>query len=147
MLDEFKKFIARGSVLDLAVGVIIGAAFTAIVTSLVQDILMPLISLITGGIDFTNNFIVLRTPAGAGVPATLEEARKAGAVAFAYGSFIQAIINFAIVAFVIFLIVQQANRLKGAPPPAAPDTKPCPYCFSAISIKATRCPNCTSQLK
>lgn len=147
MLKEFREFISKGNVLDLAVGIIIGAAFTAIVSSLVSDILMPVISLITGGIDFTNNFIVLRAPAGAGTLETLEEARKAGAVAFAYGAFIQAIINFLIVAFVVFLIVQQANRMKSAPPPAAPNTKSCPRCFSTINIKATRCPNCTSELK
>jgi len=147
MLDEFKKFIARGNVLDLAVGVIIGGAFGAIVNSLVNDIIMPVISLITGGIDFTSNFLVLRAPASAGALATLDAARKAGAAVFAYGSFIQAVINFLIVAFVIFVIVQQANRLKSAPPPAALNTKPCPYCFSAVNIKATRCPNCTSELK
>ncbi len=145
MLNEFKKFIAHGSVLDLAVGIIIGAAFTAIVNSLVNDILMPIISLITGGVDFTSNFLVLRSPAGAGVLTTLDDARKAGAAVLAYGSFIQAIINFLIIAFVVFLIVQQANRLKSAPPPAS-ESKSCPFCLSTINIKATRCPNCTSQL-
>lgn len=145
MLNEFKKFIAQGSVLDLAVGIIIGAAFTGIVTSLVNDIIMPLISLVTGGVDFTSNFIILRAPAGAGPLTTLDAVRKAGAAVLAYGSFIQAIINFLIIAFVIFLIVQQANRLKKAPPPAT-ETKACPFCFSTINIKATRCPDCTSPL-
>lgn len=145
MLNEFKKFIAQGSVLDLAVGIIIGAAFTGIVTSLVNDIIMPLISLVTGGVDFTSNFIILRAPAGAGALTTLDAARKAGAAVLAYGSFIQAVINFLIIALVIFLIVQQANRLKKAPPPAT-ETKACPFCFSTINIKATRCPDCTSQL-
>jgi large conductance mechanosensitive channel len=143
MWSEFKTFIARGSVLDLAVGIIIGAAFTAIVNSLVGDLIMPLISLITGGVDFNNLFAVLRAPAGADL-ATLKAARESGAVVFAYGAFIQAIINFLIIAFVIFLIVRQANQMRGAPPP--PDTKDCPFCFSKISLKATRCPNCTSQL-
>ena len=147
MLEEFKKFISQGSVLDLAVGVIIGAAFTAIISSLVGDIVMPVVSLVTGGIDFTNLFIVLKAPAGAGALDTLEAAKKVGAVTLNYGAFIQAIVNFLLIAFVIFLIVQQANKLKSAPPPPEPNTKDCPFCFSSISVKATRCPNCTSQLK
>lgn len=142
MLNEFKKFIARGNVLDLAVGIIIGAAFGAIVNSFVNDILMPPISLLLGGIDFTNLYIVLR---GAPGP-TLAAAKAAGAVTLNYGNFIQQVINFLIVAFSVFLIIQQANRFKEKPAPVAPSNKTCPFCATEIPIAAKRCPHCTSQL-
>jgi len=132
MLKEFKEFVMRGNVLDLAVAVIIGGAFGKIVSSLVNDILMPLIGLVLGGINFS------------------EMALTVGSAVVAWGAFVQAIVDFIIIAFVIFLIIKSANktRKKEAPaPPAEPTTKDCPYCFTTISIKATRCPNCTSELK
>lgn len=146
---EFKKFIMRGNVIDLAVGVIIGAAFQAIVKSLVDDIVMPLISLATNGVDFTNKFILL----GEGEFATLAEAQEAGVAAIAYGNFINAILNFLIMAFVIFCLVKTLNKIsektakkEAEEAPAAPTTKACPYCKSEIALEATRCPNCTSEL-
>jgi large conductance mechanosensitive channel len=142
MFSEFKKFIMRGNVLDLAVGVIIGAAFGKIVASLVTDILTPVISLATGKIDFTNLFVALNGQ----TYATLADAKKAGAPAIAYGVFINTVIEFLIVAFVIFLVVKQANRMKGPEPVAAPTTKECPECCTAIPIAAKRCPACTSAL-
>ena len=145
MLKEFKKFILQGNVLDLAVGIVIGAAFGAIVTSFVKDILMPPIGLLLGGMDFTNLFITLKGPAAA----TLADAQKAGAVTLNYGLFINAVINFLIVAGAIFLVVRAVNKMKAQPAPAAPkpSTKDCPYCLSSIPLKATRCPHCTSDLK
>ena len=146
MFKEFRAFIMRGNVLDLAVAVIIGGAFGKIVTSFVNDVIMPPIGLLLGNVDFSNLFINL-----SGAPyKTLEEAKKAGAPAIAYGIFLNAVIDFLIVAAVIFLVVRTANRLqqlREAPAPAAPTTKDCPYCLSSIAIKATRCPHCTSQLK
>jgi large conductance mechanosensitive channel len=133
----------RGNVVDLAVGVIIGAAFGTIVTSLVNDVIMPPIGLATGGIDFKNLFVTLK---GDAYP-TLEEARKGGAVVIAYGSFLNTIVQFLIVAFAIFLIVKQVNKLQRAPEvPAAPATRDCPYCLTAIPVKALRCPHCTSDV-
>ena len=145
MFKEFKEFAMRGNVLDLAIGVIIGAAFGAIVTSLVNDILMPPIGLLVGKVDFTNLFFDL---SGTG-HSTLKAAKEVGAATINYGVFINAVLNFLIVAFVVFLIVRQINRLKRGPelPAAAPSTKDCPYCVSAIPIKATRCPHCTSELR
>ena len=143
MLKEFKKFILQGNVLDLAVGIVIGAAFGAIVASFVKDILMPPVGLLLGWMDFTNLFITLKGPAAA----TLADAQKAGAVTLNYGLFINTLINFLIVAFAIFLVVRAANQMKAKPAPAAPNTKDCPYCLSAIPLKATRCPHCTSDLK
>jgi large conductance mechanosensitive channel len=129
MLKEFKEFAMRGNVMDLAIAVIIGGAFGAIITSLVNDIIMPLIGLLMGGIDFSSLSITV------------------GEAVIKYGAFIQAIINFIIVAFVIFLLVRAMNRMKGpAPAPAAPATKACPRCFTNIPIEATRCPNCTSEI-
>jgi large conductance mechanosensitive channel len=142
MWKEFKQFIARGNVIDLAVGVIIGAAFGKIVTSFVNDILMPPIGLLLGNVDFTNLFITL----SGGVYATLEEAQAAGAATINYGVFINSIIDFLIVAFVIFLLIKQVNRLKKPAPAAEPTTQACPYCLSEIPVKATRCPHCTSEL-
>jgi large conductance mechanosensitive channel len=145
MLKEFREFAMRGNVVDLAVGIIIGAAFTSIVTSLVNDILMPPIGLLLAGINFKDLFISLnRQP----YP-SLEAAQAAGAPIIAYGQFINAVINFIIVAFVVFLIVRAINRMKSrqeGAPEDAPTTKPCPYCLSTIPLKATRCPSCTSEL-
>ncbi len=145
---EFKKFIMRGNVIDLAVGVIVGGAFQAIVKSLVDDVVMPVISLATKGIDFANLFIAL----DGGEYATLEAAQEAGAAVLSYGNFISAVLNFLIMAFVVFLLVKGINTISEKTKkaeeevPAAPTTKECPYCKSEIAIEATRCPNCTSQL-
>lgn len=144
MLKEFKDFIMRGNVLDLAVAVIIGGAFGAIVNSLVKDILMPPIGLILGRVNFNDLFISLNGQ----VYPTLQAAQEAGAPTLNYGLFLQAVINFLIIAFVIFQLVRAANRLQAPPPPpAAPTTKECPYCLSSIPLKATRCAHCTSELK
>jgi large conductance mechanosensitive channel len=145
MLKEFKEFAMRGNVLDLAVGVIIGAAFGKIVSSLVDDILMPPIGKLMGGVDFSNLFVSL---SGQHYD-SLAAAKAAGAATINYGLFLNTVINFLIVAFAIFLLVKQVNRLqKPAPAPvaAAPATKECPHCLSTIPAKATRCPQCTSQL-
>ncbi len=145
---EFKKFIMRGNVIDLAVGVIVGGAFQAIVKSLVDDIVMPVISLATKGVDFSNWFIAL----DGGEYATLEAAQEAGASVLSYGNFISAILNFLIMAFVVFLLVKGINTIAEKAKkveeeaPAAPTTKECPYCKSEIAIEATRCPHCTSEL-
>jgi large conductance mechanosensitive channel len=146
-VKEFRDFIARGSVIDLAVGVIIGAAFTRIVTSLVEGILMPFVGLFTGRIDFASMFYVLDKSKG--IPVSLAEAKEKGISVVAYGQFINDVISFLIVAFVIFLIVKRVNRLWSGEPPETeePTTKNCPYCVSTIPIKATRCPECTSQLQ
>jgi large conductance mechanosensitive channel len=142
---EFREFIARGNVIDLAVGVIIGAAFGKIVTTLVEGVIMPPIGLLLGRIDFSSLFLVLDSSQG--VPASLAEAKTKGIPVIAYGQFINDVIGFLIVAFAVFLLVKQANRIKTAPQGAeAPSTKACPYCASTISVKATRCPNCTSNL-
>lgn len=142
MLKEFKEFVMRGNVLDLAVAVIIGGAFGKIVTSFVNDVLMPPIGLLLGGVDFADLFITLNGQAYA----SLADAQAAGAPTINYGVFLNTIIDFLIVAFVIFLIVRAANRAKKPAPVAAPVTKECPHCFTTIPLKATRCPNCTSQL-
>jgi large conductance mechanosensitive channel len=139
MFKEFKEFAMRGNVVDLAVGVIIGAAFGTIVTSLVNDIIMPPIGLALGGLDFKDLFITLR---GGPYP-TLAAAKAAGAPVIAYGSFLNTVVNFLIVAFAIFLLIKQVNRFRA---PAAAATKDCPFCASAIPLKAVRCPNCTSDL-
>jgi large conductance mechanosensitive channel len=143
MLKEFKSFIARGNVLDLAVAVVIGGAFGKIVTSFVNDILMPPIGLLLGGVDFQNLFINLSGKHYA----TLAEAKAAGAATLNYGIFLNTVIDFLIVAFAIFLVVQQVTRFKKPAPVAEPTTRQCPYCDTAISLKASRCPNCTSELK
>jgi large conductance mechanosensitive channel len=142
MIKEFREFVMRGNVLDLAVAVIIGGAFGKIVTSFVNDVIMPPIGLLLGGVDFTNLFIAL----DGSLYESLEAAKAAGAATLNYGVFLNTVIDFIIVAFVIFLIIRSANKMKKPAPAAAPTTKDCPYCFSAIPIKATRCPNCTSQL-
>jgi large conductance mechanosensitive channel len=150
MLEEFKKFILRGNVIDLAIGVIIGAAFSKIVTSFVNDIIMPPIGLLLGNVDFSNLYAVLKN-GGATIPSgsALAEVQKIpGVVTWNYGLFITNIINFLIIALVIFLVIKGINKLypKPAPAPSAPTLKECPHCFTEIPIKATRCPNCTSEL-
>ena len=148
--SEFKKFIARGSVMDMAVGIIIGAAFTKIVNSLVADIIMPPIGILLGNVDFTNWFVVLRDGAETAAPyVSLEAAKAAGAVTMNIGFFINSIISFLIVAIAIFSIIKVINKMKEepAPAPADPTTKECPHCFSTINIKATKCPHCTSDIK
>ncbi len=143
MLKEFREFAIKGNALDLAVGVIIGAAFGAIVTSLVNDVIMPPIGLLAGGMDFKDYFIALNN----GNYSTLAEAKEAGAPVIAYGQFINTLINFLIVAFAIFLVVKQVNRLRrpeAEPPP--PEMKDCQYCLTSIPAKAVRCPSCTSDL-
>lgn len=142
MLKEFKEFIMRGNVLDMAIGIIIGAAFGKIVTSLVNDILMPPLGLLLGKVDFTNLFINL----SGHHYKTLTEAKAAGAATINYGVFLNNIIDFVIVSFAIFLLVHQVNKVKRQEK-KQPTTKECPYCLSNIPIKATRCPHCTSELK
>jgi large conductance mechanosensitive channel len=143
MLKEFKEFAMRGNMLDLAVGLILGAAFGAIVTSLVNDVIMPPIGLLLGKVDFKDLFFALNGQSFA----NLDAARKAGAPVVAYGAFLNTIINFLIVSFAIFLLIKQVNRLrKPAEAPAAPSTKECPFCASTIALKARRCPQCTSEL-
>jgi large conductance mechanosensitive channel len=150
MLKEFKEFAMRGNVVDMAVGIIIGAAFGGIVTSLVNDVIMPPIGLLLGNIDFSNMFAVLKEGAKAPGPyASVAAAKAAGATTINFGLFINTIINFVIVAFAIFLLIKGVNQMKRkeAAPPAEPTTKDCPYCLSKIPIKATRCLACTSELK
>ena len=148
MFKEFKEFAMRGNVVDMAVGVVMGAAFGAIVTSLVNDLLMPVLGLLLGDADFTNLFIVLREGSVSGPYETLALAQEAGAVTLNYGLFINAVISFLIIAIAIFLLIRSINRLQRQEeaPPAEPTTKSCAYCFSEISIQATRCPYCTSEL-
>jgi large conductance mechanosensitive channel len=143
MLKEFKEFAMKGNVVDLAIAVIMGAAFGAIISSLVNDIIMPVVGYALGGVNFNDLFISLN---GTAYP-SLAAAKAAGAATINYGVFINAIIDFIIVALVLFLLVRAINNLKKAPAPAAVTTKDCPYCFTAIPIPATRCPNCTSELR
>jgi large conductance mechanosensitive channel len=149
MLKEFKEFAMKGNVIDMAVGIIIGAAFGTIVNSLVQDVIMPPIGLLLGNVDFTNIFAVLKEGKVAGPYASVAAAKSAGAVTINFGVFINTIISFILIAFAVFLLVRTINRMRREEeaPPVAPATKECAYCFSAIPIKATRCPNCTSELK
>lgn len=148
MLKEFKEFAMRGNVVDMAVGIIIGGAFGTIVKSLVSDVMMPPIGLLLGGVDFSDLFVTLKEGATAGPYASLASAQSAGAVTISYGLFINSVISFVIVAFAVFLLIKGLNRLhrEKAAPPAAPTTKECPRCYSAIAVKATRCPHCTSDL-
>ncbi len=148
MFKEFKEFAMRGNVIDMAVGIIIGAAFGTIVKSLVSDVIMPPIGLLLGNVDFSNLFIVLKGGAGTSFN-TLAEAQEAGAVTLNYGVFINTIISFLIVAFAVFLVIRNINRLKKEEqaPPAEPTTKECPQCFSTISVRARRCAFCTSTLE
>jgi large conductance mechanosensitive channel len=150
MFKEFKEFAMRGNVVDMAVGIIIGAAFGTIVKSLVSDVIMPPIGLLLGNVDFSNLFIILKQGAEvAGPYASLADAQAAGAVSLNYGTFINTIISFIIVAFAVFMLIRSINQLKRKEEakPAEPTTKECPHCFSTIPIKATRCPMCTSELK
>lgn len=148
MWKEFKEFAMRGNVVDMAVGIVIGAAFGAIVKSLVDNVIMPPIGLILGNMDFSNLFLVLKSGASSGPYASMAEAVKAGAVTLAYGKFINTIVSFFIVAFSVFMLIKGMNQLqrKEEEAPPEPTSKDCPFCFSAIDIKATRCPACTSQL-
>lgn len=147
-LNEFKQFAMRGNVVDMAVGIIIGGAFGTIVKSLVSDVIMPPIGLLLGGVDFSDLFITLKEGTIAGPYPTLVAAQEAGAVTISYGVFVNAVISFLIVAFAVFLLIKSINKLqreKEAPVPE-PTTKNCPKCFTTIPVKATRCPNCTSEL-
>ncbi|HEY2103549.1 MAG TPA: large conductance mechanosensitive channel protein MscL [Chthoniobacterales bacterium] len=146
MWKEFKEFAVKGSALELAIGVIIGAAFGLVVGSLVKDIIMPPIGLVTGGLDFSNMFVVLKQAPNGATFATPADAAKVGAITWNYGNFITVLINFVIVAFAIFLVVKAFNRMKRPAPTAAPVSKDCPACAMTIPIKATRCPHCTSEL-
>jgi large conductance mechanosensitive channel len=147
MLKEFKEFAVKGNAFDLAVGVIIGASFGSIVASLVKDIIMPPISLLTGGLDFSNKFIVLKAGKdGADSFTNVADAVKAGAVTWNYGNFISLVINFVIVAFAVFLMVRAFNKMKKPKSDAPAVAKECPFCAMTIPIKATRCPHCTSEM-
>jgi large conductance mechanosensitive channel len=149
MLKDFKEFVARGNVVDMAVGIVIGAAFGAIVKSFVDDVLMPPIGLLLGNVDFSNLFITLREGAKAAGPyASLPAAKAAGAVTLNLGIFINTVISFVIIAFAVFMVIKALNRLQRAPeaPPAAPETRACPFCLSEIPLRATRCPHCTSEV-
>lgn len=153
--SEFKDFVMRGNVVDLAVAVIVGGAFQAIVNSLINDLVMPFIGLITGGVNFADQFVVLKVPEGVELAAveaakTAADATALGATVWAYGSFITAIINFIVMAFVIFLLVKLINKAQSIgkkEEEEEPTTKKCPYCCTEIDIEATRCPHCTSQLE
>jgi large conductance mechanosensitive channel len=147
MWQEFKAFVMRGNVMDLAVGVVIGAAFGAVVKSLVDDVIMPPIGILTGGVDFSDKFLLLKPGAEVAPPyATIAAAKDAGAVTLNYGLFINTIITFLIIALAIFMVVRAINRIYRQPAPPTPDTRPCPYCTMTVSLSATRCPHCTSQL-
>jgi large conductance mechanosensitive channel len=142
MIKEFKEFIMKGNVLDMAVGIIIGAAFGKVVTSFVSDVLMPPIGLLLGKVDFSNLFINMSGKTFE----SLADAKKAGAATLNYGLFLNTTIDFLIVGFAIFLMVKQVNRMKRQGAPPAPTTRECPFCYTAIPVKATRCPHCTSEL-
>lgn len=148
MMEEFKKFAMRGNVVDMAVGIIIGGAFGTIVKSLVDDVIMPPIGLLLGGVDFSDLFLTLKEGATAGPYATVEAAKEAGAVTLNLGLFINSVISFTIVAFAVFLLIKGMNSLqkKEEEAPSEPTEKECPHCFTSIPIKATRCPHCTSEL-
>jgi len=147
MWNDFKAFVMRGNVMDLAVGVIIGAAFGAVVKSLVDDVIMPPIGILTGGLDFSNQYVLLKAGEKAAPPyATPAAAHDAGAVTLNYGAFLNNILTFLIVAAAVFVLVRLVNKLYHQPAPPTPDTKPCPFCTMSVSLAATRCPHCTSQL-
>ncbi len=148
-MKEFKEFAMRGNVVDMAVGIVIGAAFGGIVKSMVADVLMPPIGLLLGNVDFSSLFLVIKEGTAAGPFATIEAAKEAGAVTLNYGLFINTIVNFLIIALAIFFVVRGINRLKKEEeaPPAEPTTRECPLCLSTIPIKATRCGHCTSEVK
>jgi large conductance mechanosensitive channel len=142
MLKEFREFAVKGNAVDMAVGIVIGAAFGNIITSLVKDMIMPPVGLLLGKVNFSSLFVSL---SGTQYE-TLKAAQDAGAATINYGMFINAVVNFVIVAFAIFMVVRQINRLKRAPAPSEPSTKECQYCLTSIPVKASRCPSCTSQL-
>jgi large conductance mechanosensitive channel len=146
MWQDFKAFVMRGNVMDLAVGVIIGAAFGAVVKSLVDDVIMPPLGLATGGVDFSDKYLLLKAGSAAPPYASLAAAKEAGAVTLNYGLFLNTILTFLIVALAIFMLVKAVNKLYTKPAEATPDTKPCPYCTMTVARAATRCPNCTSDL-
>ncbi len=148
MFKEFKEFAMRSNVVDMAVGIIIGAAFGTIIKSLVADVIMPPIGLLLGNVDFANLFILLKPGNPPGPYLALAEAQKAGAVTINYGSFLNTVISFVIIAFAVFLLIRSLNRLqKPEEAPAPPATKECPYCLSSIPLKARRCAHCTSELQ
>ncbi len=149
MLDDFRKFAMRGNVVDMAVGIIMGAAFGSIVNSLVSDVILPPIGLLLGKVDFSNLFVLLREGETAGPYSSLAEAQAAGAVSINYGVFLDEVLSFLIVAFAVFLLIRAINRLQAEHEPAVEEatTKECPYCTLQVSVKATRCPHCTSQLE
>ena len=147
MFKEFKEFAMKGNVVDMAVGIIIGAAFGTIIKSLVDDIIMPPIGLVLGNVDFSNLFWVIKEGKVAAPYASLAAAKAAGAVTVNMGVFINTLISFLIVAFSVFLVIKNVNRVKKEAPPPDPTTKECPYCLSTIPLKATRCGHCTSELK
>ena len=147
MFNEFKEFVMKGNVVDMAVGIVIGGAFGTIVNSLVNDVIMPPVGLMMGGVDFANMFVALKEGAKAAGPyATLAAAKDAGAVTLSYGLFVNSIISFLIVAFALFMLIKGVNNLRREAPAAAPITKDCPRCFTAVPIKATRCSACTSDI-
>jgi large conductance mechanosensitive channel len=147
MLKEFKEFALKGNMMDMAIGIIIGGAFGTIIKSLVDDILMPPLGMLTGGIDFANKFVVLKQGATAAGPyETLAAAKEAGATVMSYGSFIGNLISFLILAFAVFMMVKGMNRLRNQAPPPPPATKECPHCLGNVPLKATRCQFCTSDL-
>ncbi len=150
IIKEFKEFAIKGNVVDMAVGIIIGAAFTGVVQSLVKDLMMPPLGLLMGGVDFSEFFIVLKEGVTPPPYATTAAAQEAGAVTLNYGVFFNTLLSFLIVSFAVFILIKYINRLKRpseAPEPATPSLKKCNYCFSDIPVEATRCPHCTSELK
>jgi len=149
MIKEFKEFALKGNVVDMAVGIIIGGAFGTIVKSLVSDVIMPPIGMLMGNVDFSQLFIVLNGSDAPGSFATIADAQAAGAVTINYGMFFNNVISFVIVAFAVFMLIKSINNLKkeqAAAPPEEPTTHDCPHCFSSVSLKATRCPFCTSEI-
>jgi len=143
MLKEFKEFIRRGNVIDLAVGFVMGAVFGKVASSFINDVVMPPVGLLLGKVDFSSLYINLSGQAFE----SLAKAKEAGAPVIAYGVFLNAVIEFLIVALAIFIVIRQINKLKSKPAPASPTTKECPYCLSTVPLKAVRCPNCTSEIK
>ncbi len=146
MIKEFKEFILKGNAMDMAVGIIIGAAFGTVVKSLVADVIMPPVGMLLGGVDFSNLFAVVKEGATAAPYASLEAAKEAGAVTINYGMFFNTIISLLIIGFAVFMVVKSLNKMQKAEEEAPADTKSCPFCLSDVPIEATRCPNCTSEL-
>lgn len=147
MLKEFREFAIKGNVVDMAVGIILGAAFTAIVQSLANDVMMPVLGLMTGGLDFSNHFLLLEEGTSAGPYVTVEAAREAGATVLAWGKLVNAVLSFTMVAGALFFMVKWVNRLRRPDTPPAPHTRPCPFCRSHIDESASRCPHCTSEVE